>query len=376
MNVAISIAINVALVIVSVILINIADVRQWTGGAIFRWMRKHTLITFCLILAVSLILQAISVITSELIVALVIGSVILINIADVLLGIDAILRWPEEWLQDTPMYDYISPDTLTIGLIFILPLIFQAVVVITSEQTETFKQIIMGYVVSLISLILSIVVIVILCYLTIRARIYMWLNYTAFGEAKKFPGGEFFLEKEIDAETVEKYDGDWNEYDHVISALFIKKHYDECKAPFDSQGAVTEEQFTAIFTKSLEALPAKANAEPLAESMLNTIVERGDAKRWNMYVISVPFLEKHYAEYKASFDSQGAATAEQFAEICAKNREMVPVQASAKELAEVMLDTIVERGDAKEVYLNSGTLFISTHPAPNSNFKRREISLD
>ena len=64
MNVTINIAINVALVIVSVILINIADVRQWTGGAIFRWMRKHALITVCLILAVSLIFQAISVITS------------------------------------------------------------------------------------------------------------------------------------------------------------------------------------------------------------------------------------------------------------------------------------------------------------------------
>ena len=156
-----------------------------------------------------------------------------------------------------------------------------------------------------------------------------------------------------------------------------KKHYDECKAPFNSQGAVTEEQFAEIFAKNLETLPAKANAEPLAKSMLYNMVVHGDAKENGYVYISTLFLEKRYAEYKASLDSQGAATAEQFAEICAKNPEMVPVQANAEPLAEVMLDTIVERGDAQKVYLKSSdTLFISAHPAMNSNFKRREISLD
>lgn len=127
----------------------------------------------------------------------------------------------------------------------------------------------------------------------------------------------------------------------------------------------------------------EAEKFPGGERSVEKELKAGTIKRIDyIYVISVPFLRKYYGKYKALLDSQGAATPKQFSEICAGNPAKLR---SSEPLVKAVLWEMVSKDDAQRVDLGQqeanaqGTgypLFISAHPAMNSNFKRREISLD
>lgn len=192
------------------------------------------------------------------IVLAVIGILILINIVGFLLGaVGAVFRFVREHVL------------LTIFLFLASPSIIGAVTAAISGRVEP-EIIINLYAFRIASIGGWILFFWLVWQLIMRVRVAIWLNYTVFGEAEDFPGGERSLEKELKAGTVRRI-----EYIYVISALFLTKYYDKYKALLDSQGAATPKQLAEICAQNSEKLKS---SEELLKAVLYNMVSNGDAK--------------------------------------------------------------------------------------------------